>query len=101
MWAPGTNATTGEHVDLSDLGLVGAQLGLVQAIKAIGKPTIVVFVSGKPIAEPWIQASLVKPLLLVFLIMLFSQRFSIDADAVIQQFYPGELGGKQIIYLTF
>jgi hypothetical protein len=40
---------------MSDLGLVGAQLELVKAVKAAGKPTIVVFVSGKPIAEPWIQ----------------------------------------------
>lgn len=57
LWTPGTNATTGEHVDLSDLGLVGAQLALVQAVKSTGKPTIVVFVSGKPVAEPWIQTS--------------------------------------------
>ena len=56
LWTPGTNATTGEHVDLSSLSLVGAQLGLVQAVKATGKPTIVVFVSGKPVAEPWIQS---------------------------------------------
>ena len=55
LWTPGTNATTGEHVDLSDLGLVGAQLQLVQAIKDAGKPTIVVLISGKPVAEPWIQ----------------------------------------------
>ncbi len=57
LWTPGTNATTGEHVDLSDLGLVGAQLKLVQAVKATGKPTVVVLISGKPVAEPWIQAS--------------------------------------------
>lgn len=57
LWTPGTNATTGEHVDLSDLGLVGAQLQLVKAVKATGKPTIVVLVSGKPVAEPWIQES--------------------------------------------
>lgn len=58
LWIPGTNATTGEHVDLSSLALVGAQLKLVQAVKAAGKPTVVVFVSGKPVAEPWIQASM-------------------------------------------
>jgi Glycosyl hydrolase family 3 C-terminal domain len=58
LWTPGTNATTGEHVDLSNLALVGAQLKLVQAVKAAGKSTIVVFVSGKPVAEPWIQASM-------------------------------------------
>ncbi|KAH9483331.1 Beta-xylosidase [Psilocybe cubensis] len=80
LWTPGTNATTGEHVDLADLGLVGAQLKLVQAVKATGKPTIVVFVSGKPIAEPWIQE---------------------NADAVVQQFYPGELGGLAIAEVIF
>ncbi|THH32786.1 hypothetical protein EUX98_g1411 [Antrodiella citrinella] len=80
LWTPGTNATTGEHVDLSDLGLVGAQLSLVQAVKATGKPTIVVLVSGKPVAEPWIQE---------------------HADAVVQQFYPGELGGLAIAEVIF
>ncbi|KAG5633968.1 hypothetical protein H0H81_004130, partial [Sphagnurus paluster] len=80
LWTPGTNATTGEHVDVSDLGLVGAQLKLVKAVKATGKPTVVVFVSGKPIAEPWIQA---------------------NADAVIQQFYPGEQGGLALAEVIF
>ncbi|TFK70501.1 glycoside hydrolase [Pluteus cervinus] len=80
LWSPGTNATTGEHVDVSDLGLVGAQLDLVKAVKATGKPTVVVFVSGKPIAEPWIQQ---------------------NADAVIQQFYPGELGGLALAEVIF
>ncbi|KAL0948856.1 hypothetical protein HGRIS_008976 [Hohenbuehelia grisea] len=80
LWTPGTNATTGEHVDVADLGLVGAQLDLVKAVKAAGKPTIVVFVSGKPVAEPWIQA---------------------NTDAVIQQFYPGELGGLALAEIIF
>ncbi|KAJ8094890.1 hypothetical protein PM082_010105 [Marasmius tenuissimus] len=79
LWQ-GVNATTGEHVDVHDLGLVGAQLKLVQAVKATGKPTVVVFVSGKPIAEPWIQD---------------------HADAVIQQFYPGELGGLALAEVVF
>lgn len=56
LWTPGTNATTGEHVDLSSLSLVGAQLPLVEAIVNTGKPTVVVLVSGKPVSEPWIQA---------------------------------------------
>ncbi|KAJ3503281.1 hypothetical protein NLJ89_g8503 [Agrocybe chaxingu] len=80
LWTPGTNATTGEHVDVHDLALVGAQLKLVQAVKATGKPTVVVFVSGKPVAEPWIQA---------------------HADAVVQQFYPGELGGLALAEIIF
>jgi hypothetical protein len=65
LWTPGTNATTGEHVDLSSLALVGAQLALVQAIQATGVPTVVVLVSGKPVAEPWIaqRTPLSSPLL--------------------------------------
>jgi len=80
LWTPGTNATTGEHNDLSDLSLAGAQLALVKAVVATGKPTVVVFVSGKPVAEPWIAA---------------------NAAAVVQQFYPGELGGLAIAELIF
>jgi beta-glucosidase len=56
-WQPNTNATTGEGRDSSVLELVGAQRKLVEAVVAAGKPTIVVFVSGRPIAEPWIQES--------------------------------------------
>lgn len=54
---PGNNATTGEHNDVSDLSLFGAQLNLIKAIKATGTPVVVVFISGKPVAEPWIQES--------------------------------------------
>nr|GAT42369.1 predicted protein [Mycena chlorophos] len=75
LWTPGTNATTGEHVDLSDLGLVDAQLDLVKAVQGAGKPTMVVYVSGKLVVEPWIQD---------------------NADAAVQQFYPGERGGLAI-----
>ncbi|KAG9097940.1 hypothetical protein FRC06_006984 [Ceratobasidium sp. 370] len=53
LWS-GQNATTGEHVDVSDFALVGAQLNLIKAIKATGKKVIVVYVSGKPISETWV-----------------------------------------------
>jgi beta-glucosidase len=55
LWTPGTNATTGEHNDLSDLSLVGASLDLIKAVQKVAKKTIVVLVSGKPVAEPWIK----------------------------------------------
>lgn len=48
LWA-GLNATTGEHVDVDDLSLVGAMRPLVEAIVQTGKPTVIVFSSGKPI----------------------------------------------------
>ncbi|KAH7340638.1 glycoside hydrolase superfamily [Rhizoctonia solani] len=79
LWA-GVNATTGEHVDVSDLALVGAQLNLIKAIKATGKKVIVVYVSGKPIAETWVYR---------------------NADAIISQFYGGELQGVALAEVIF
>jgi beta-glucosidase len=74
------NATTGEHVDVNDLHLVGAMPDLVKAIINTGKPTVVVFSSGKPITEPWI---------------------SDEASALVQQFYPSEQGGNALADVLF
>ncbi|KAM6482445.1 glycoside hydrolase family 3 protein [Trichoderma sp. SZMC 28011] len=71
LWS-GFNATTGEHIDVSNLNLVGAMPRLVKAIIGTGKPTIVVYSSGKPITEPWISE---------------------EASALVQQFYQSEQGG--------
>ena len=71
LWE-GLNATTGEHVDLSSLNLVGAMPRLVQAVIDTGKPTVVVLSSGKPVTEPWISGA---------------------ASAFVQQFYQSEMGG--------
>lgn len=71
LWG-GLNATTGEHIDISNLNLIGAMPRLVKAIIDTGKPTIVVYSSGKPITEPWI---------------------STEAAALVQQFYQSEQGG--------
>lgn len=53
---------------------------LVKAIIDTGKPTVVVYSSGKPITEPWI---------------------STDASALIQQFYPSEQGGNALADVLF
>ncbi|KAF1944275.1 glycoside hydrolase [Clathrospora elynae] len=79
LWQ-GLNATTGEHVDVASLNLVGAMGPLVQAIIETGKPTIVVYSSGKPVTEPWI---------------------SDNAAALVQQFYPGEQGGHALADVLF
>ncbi|KAF4979678.1 hypothetical protein FZEAL_4169 [Fusarium zealandicum] len=71
LWA-NINATTGEHIDASSLDMVGAMPKLVKAIIDTGKPTIVVYSSGKPITEPWISE---------------------EASALVQQFYQSEQGG--------
>ena len=79
LWE-GLNATTGEHVDVASLNLVGAMGPLVQAIVETGKPTVVVYSSGKPITEPWISE---------------------NAAALVQQFYPGEQGGNGLADVLF
>ncbi|KAI0968183.1 glycoside hydrolase family 3 protein [Xylaria arbuscula] len=79
LWA-GLNATTGEHVDVNSLKLVGAMPDLVQAIIDTGKPTVVVFSSGKPVTEPWISDA---------------------ASALVQQFYPSEQGGNALADVLF
>ena len=67
-----SNATCGEGFDLSDLTLTGVQEDLVKAVHATGKPVIVVLLSGKPFAMPWIKENI---------------------PGIIVQWYPGEQGG--------
>lgn len=71
LWT-GLNSTTGEHIDISTLNLLGAMPRLVKAAIDTGKPTVVVYSSGKPITEPWISE---------------------QASALVQQFYQSEQGG--------
>lgn len=71
LWS-GLNSTTGEHIDISTLNLLGAMPRLVKAAIDTGKPTVVVYSSGKPITEPWISE---------------------QASALVQQFYQSEQGG--------
>ncbi|OTB12074.1 glycoside hydrolase family 3 protein [Daldinia sp. EC12] len=79
LWG-GLNATTGEHVDVHNLNLVGAMPHLVRAIIDTGTPTVVIFSSGKPITEPWISDA---------------------ASALLQQFYPSEQGGHALADVLF
>lgn len=64
----------------SDLSLVGAQSALVKAVIDTGKPTVVVFSSGKPITEDWISNT---------------------TASLVQQFYPGEEGGNALADILF
>ncbi len=48
------DSTSGEFRDVTDLGLPGAQQQLVAAVVATGTPTIVVVISGRVHALPWI-----------------------------------------------
>jgi len=44
---------TGEAASRADLGLPGRQLDLLKALKATGKPLVLVLVNGRPLALPW------------------------------------------------
>ena len=74
------NATSGEGFDLSDLRLSGVQEELIKAVKGTGKPVVVVLVSGKPFAIPWVKENI---------------------PAIINQWYPGEQGGTAIAEVLF
>lgn len=75
-----TSSSTGEHVDVNDLRLVGAQAPLIKAITNTGIPTIAVLSSGKPITETWL---------------------SNNTAALVQQFYPSEQGGNALADVLF
>ncbi len=44
---------TGEAASRAELGLPGRQLDLLKALKATGKPLVVVLVNGRPLTLPW------------------------------------------------
>ena len=58
----GTSVTSGEGVDRASMGLPGAQLAFVQAVRkacvARGLPLALVVIQGKVFGEPWIKASM-------------------------------------------
>lgn len=68
-------STAGEGFDLSSLELPGVQQQLLEAVKATGKPMIVVFIAGKPLAMPWVKE---------------------NANAVLVQWYGGEKQGRTL-----
>ena len=74
------NSVSGESYDLSDIALTGAQEELVKAVKATGKPVIVVLVAGKPSAIPWIKE---------------------NCEGLIVQWYGGEQEGRAIAEILF
>jgi len=77
---PHPDATSGEGYDLTDLSLPGVQEELIKAVAATGKPVVVVLVTGKPFAIPWVKQ---------------------HVPAILTQFYPGEQGGNAIAEVLF
>jgi beta-glucosidase len=72
--------TSGENVARSSINLFGEQLALVQSIKESGTPTIVIYINGRPLSEPWIND---------------------NVDALIEGWEPGALGGLALAEIIF
>jgi len=70
----------GEGIDRTGLHLLGVQLELAQEIHKLGKRLVVVYINGRPVVEPWIDA---------------------HADAILEAWYPGEQGGAALADLIF
>jgi beta-glucosidase len=66
--------------DKADLRLTGLQNVLLQTIVAVGKPTVLVLVSGSPLDLGWADA---------------------NVGAIVQAFYPGQEGGRAIADVLF
>ena len=61
--------------DRTSLVLPEAQQKMLEAVKATGKPLIVVYMTGGEISDPWVEQ---------------------NADALLQAWYPGEAAGTAI-----
>ena len=74
------DCTTGETRDSADLQLPGVQGSLAEMIIAKGKPVVVVLVTGRPYAIPWLAE---------------------NANAILEAWLPGEEGGTAIADILF
>ncbi|MCQ2144057.1 MAG: glycoside hydrolase family 3 C-terminal domain-containing protein, partial [Bacteroidales bacterium] len=70
----------GEGFDRASLDLLGLQQDLLKAIKATGKPMVVVYIEGRPLDKAWARE---------------------NANALLTQFYPGEAGGEAVADVLF
>ena len=67
--------TTGEGYDITDINPIGVQRELLQALKATGKPIVLVLVHGRPWSIVWEKDNM---------------------DAILEAWYPGEQGGNSV-----
>ena len=70
----------GEGFDRATLSLMGKQNELLEALKATGKPLVVIYIEGRPLDKVWAQS---------------------HADALLTAFYPGQEGGMAIADVLF
>ncbi len=71
----GGSRTCGESRSRTSLNLPGFQEDLLKAVKATGKPMIVVLINGRPLSINWAD---------------------LYADAIVEAWYPGAHGGEAV-----
>ncbi|MFD1875593.1 beta-glucosidase BglX [Hymenobacter bucti] len=71
---------TGEATSRADLGLPGQQLALLKALKATGKPLVLVLMNGRPLTLSWEDQ---------------------NADAILETWFAGSQGGSAIADVLF
>ena len=71
---------SGEHASRSSLDLPGRQLELLQAVKATGKPVVLVLMNGRPLDISWAAQNI---------------------QSVLEVWYPGTEGGHAVANLLF
>lgn len=71
---------SGEGFDRAALSLLGKQEELLRAVKAVGKPMIVVYIQGRPLDMAWASE---------------------NADALLCAWYPGQEGGAAVADAIF
>ena len=70
----------GEGFDRATLTPLGHQIQLLKALKATGKPLVVVYIEGRPMDKSWA---------------------ALHADALLTAYYPGQEGGTAIADVLF
>ena len=72
--------TAGENMARANINLAGNQLNLVKSLNKLNNELIVIYVNGKPIAEPWIAE---------------------NVNSIIEVWEPGSLGGQAVGEIVF
>ncbi len=76
----GGQRTCGENKSRTSIDLPGHQEDMLKALKATGKPLIVVLINGRPLSINWAEA---------------------NADAILEAWYPGAHGGQAVAEVIF
>lgn len=76
----GNTKTAGENKSRTTLDLPGFQLDLIKAVKATGKPVVVVFINSQPISFNWVKENI---------------------PGIVEAWYPGTYGGEAVADVLF